>query len=276
MVFKDILVCVDASKTAASCLDVATKLADTHEAHVTALHVSSPPFAIGDFGPGGMTEVMRWQEEQARQTAARTRQEVAAAQRRSGREIEWRATAGEIPPAVQLHGRYADLVVISQGRREDDDPAATDILPQTVIMGCGRPALVVPSYGEFSRLGERVLVAWNRTREASRAVHDALPILTRAKSVQILEVNPPSGKEPHIAGADIALHLARHGVAAEVQAATVSDIETGATILSRAADLGSDLVVMGAYGHSRLRELTLGGVTRHLLRHMTVPVLMSH
>jgi nucleotide-binding universal stress UspA family protein len=93
--------------------------------------------------------------------------------------------------------------------------------------------------------------------------------------VKILEVNPARG-EPHIAGADVALHLARHGVKAEVEAATVSDIDTGATILSRLADLGCDLLVMGAYGHSRLRELALGGVTRHLLRHMTVPVLMSH
>lgn len=275
MVFKDILVCVDASKTAASCLDVATKLADTHDAHVTALHVSPPPFVMGDFGPGGATEVMAWQEKQAREVAARAEREVAAAQRRSGREIEWRAAAGDIPLTVQQHGHYADLIVVSQGRREDD-AVVTDVLPQTVIMGCGRPALVVPSYGEVARLGERVLVAWNRTREASRAVHDALPILTRAKSVQILEVNPPASTPPHIAGADIAQHLARHGVNAEVQAATVSDIDTGATILSRAADLGSDLLVMGAYGHSRLRELTLGGVTRHLLQHMTVPVLMSH
>jgi len=275
MGFKDILVYVDATKTAPACLDVATMLAAAHEAHLTALHVSPPPFVMGDFGPGGAAEVIRWQEEQTRAMAARAEQQVGAARQRSGRDIEWRRAAGEILPAVRLHGHYADIVVVSQGGREDE-PMSIDLLPETIVMGCGRPALVVPAYGTFPQLGERVLVAWNRTREAARAVHDALPILTRARTVQIVEVNPPAGSEPHVAGADIALHLARHGVKAEVEGAMVSDIDTAATILSRAADLGSDLLVMGAYGHSRLREFTLGGVTRHVLQHMTVPVLMSH
>ena len=275
MVFKDILVYVDATKSTAACLDVATKLAEANDAHLTALHVTPPPFAIGDFGPGGAAEVIRWQEEQTLQVAARAEKEVAAARQRSGRDIEWRRAAGEILPTVRLHGHYSDIVVVSQ-RGRDDEPISVDLLPETVVMGCGRPALIMPVYGNFPRLGERVLVAWNRTHEATRAVHDALPILRRAQTVQILEVNPPSSREPHIAGVDIALHLARHGVKAEVEAATVSDIDTAATILSRAADLGSDLLVMGAYGHSRLREFTFGGVTRHMLQHMTLPVLMSH
>jgi nucleotide-binding universal stress UspA family protein len=275
MVFKDILVYVDATETAPACLDVATMLAAEHDAHLTALHASPPPFIMGDFAPGGAAEVMRWQEEQTRTTAARAEQQVAAARQRSGRDIEWRRAAGDIQPIVRLHGHYADIVVVSQGGR-DDEPTSVELLPETVAIGCGRPALIVPTYGTFPRLGERVLVAWNRTREATRAVHDALPILTRAQTVQILEVNPPKGREPHISGADIALHLARHGVKAQVEGATVSDIDIGATILSRAADLGSDLLVMGAYGHSRLREFALGGVTRHVLQHMTVPVLMSH
>jgi nucleotide-binding universal stress UspA family protein len=276
MAFKDILVYVDATKVAPTCLDVATMLATAHEAHLTALHVSAPPFIMGDFGPGGAVEVIRWQEDQARHLAERAEEEVAAARRRSGREIEWRRAAGEVPATVQLHGHYADLVVVGQGSRSDDQSMVADILPESIVMGCGRPALVVPIYGKFPRVGDCVLVAWNRTREATRAVHDALPILARAKTVMILEVNPPADRQPHVAGADVALHLVRHGVKAEVEAAAVSDIEVGPTILSRAADLGADLLVMGAYGHSRLRELTLGGVTRHLLKHMTIPVLMSH
>ena len=275
MVFKDILVYVDATKSAPACLDVAAKLAEAHDAHLTALHVSSPPFVMGDFGPGGAAEVIRWQEEQTRQLAARAEKQVSEARQRGGLDIEWRRASGEILPAIRLHGHYADIVVVSQGG-DEDEPTSVDLLPETIVMGSGRPALIVPIYGKFPRLGERVLVAWNRTREATRAVHDALPLLKRAQTVQILEVNPPSGDAPHIAGVDIALHLARHGVKAQVEAATVSDIDTGATILSRAADLGSDLLVMGAYGHSRLREFTLGGVTRHVLQHMTLPVLMSH
>lgn len=276
MPFKDILAYVDATKAASTCLDVAAMLAEAHDAHLTALHVSAPPFVMADLGPGGGAEIIRWQEEQTRLMAEQAEKEVAAASQRSGREIEWRRVGGEIVPTVRLHGHYADLVVVGQGRREEDRSAVADILPETVIMGCGRPALVVPVYGRFPSVGERVLVAWNRTREAARAVHDALPILAQAKSVKILEVNPPKERAPHIAGADIGLHLARHGVKAEVEGATVSDIEVGATILSRAADLGVDLLVMGAYGHSRLREVVLGGATRHLLEHMTIPVLMSH
>ncbi len=276
MAFKDILVYVDAAKMAPICLDVATGLAEAHDAHLTALHVSPPPFVMGDFGPGGAAEVIRWQEEQAKRLAEQAEKEVAAARQRSGRAIEWRKASGEIPPTVQLHAHYADLVVVGQGRRDDDESTVADVLPETIVMGSGRPALVVPMYGKFPRLGEQVLVAWNRTREAARAVHDALPILTRAKSVKILEVNPAKEATPHLSGVDIATHLARHGVKAEVEAATVSDIEIGPTILSRAADLGVDLLVMGAYGHSRLREFVRGGATRHLLQHMTVPVLMSH
>src|SRR5262249_44560338 len=122
-------------------------------------------------------------------------------------------------------------------------------------------------------VGERVLVAWAHSREATRAVHDALPLLKLAKSVTVMEVNP----EPdHLGGADIALHLTRHGVKAEVASTTSGDINNGDAILSRAADLTADLLVMGGYGHSRLREFAFGGVTRHILEHMTLPVLMSH
>jgi nucleotide-binding universal stress UspA family protein len=107
-------------------------------------------------------------------------------------------------------------------------------------------------------------------------VHDALPLLTRAKSVTIMEVNPRPGDAPHVPGADIARHLARHGVKAEASSIAGADIDVGDMILSRLSDLGADLLVMGAYGHSRLREFAFGGATRHLLGHMTVPVLMSH
>jgi nucleotide-binding universal stress UspA family protein len=127
-------------------------------------------------------------------------------------------------------------------------------------------------------MGRNVLVAWNGSREATRAVNDALPILERAEKVTVLAVNPRKGGGDHgdIPSADIALHLARHGVKAEASQTVSNELEVGDTILSRLADFGSDLVVMGAYGHSRMRELLMGGVTRELLQHMTVPVLLSH
>jgi nucleotide-binding universal stress UspA family protein len=138
--------------------------------------------------------------------------------------------------------------------------------------------LVVPYAGRFERIGERVLVAWNASREAARAVSDSLPLLSRAKSVTVMAVNPKSGPNAHgdVPGADIALFLARHGIKTEATQVFADDVDIGDMLLSRAADLGTDLLVMGAYGRSRLTELMLGGATRQILSEMTIPVLMSH
>jgi len=121
-----------------------------------------------------------------------------------------------------------------------------------------------------------VLVAWNGSREATRAVHDALPLLRRAEKVTVLSIDPDEDAEPRLPGADVSLHLARHGVTAQAATIAGTDVAVGDLLLSYAADHDIDLIVMGAYGHTRLREVVLGGATRTLLRHMTVPVLMSH
>jgi nucleotide-binding universal stress UspA family protein len=276
MSYKDILVYADASKAAPVRFDVAAALATKYKAHLTALHVQLAPYVPVDFGAGVPAALIEWQEKFMTEQAEAAKQEVAAAQRRSGQEIEYRLVKGEMSPTALLHARYADLVVVSQSGQSAEEMTPADELPEMLVMGSGRPTLVVPRYGKFPTLGERVLVAWSRTRESTRAVHDALPFLIRAKSVTVMEVNPQDRNAPHIAGADIALHLARHNVKAEVASTTASEIEVGDAILSRAADLGADMLVMGAYGHSRMREYAFGGVTKHLLDHMTVPVLMSH
>jgi nucleotide-binding universal stress UspA family protein len=276
MAYKDILVYADAAKSAPSRLDVAALLAAKHKAHLTALHVMDPPVVPAAMIEGGLTPAIQaWQNQVMNDWAEQTKKEVAAAQRRSGQDIEWRVVKGLTVPTVLLHSRYADIVVVSQSDGDDDGMLPGDALTEEILMSAGRPELIVPRYGKFPIVGERVLVAWNRSREATRAVHDALPLLVAAKAVTIMEVNPED-REPHLAGADIALHLARHGVKAEVASTVARDIDVGDAILSRAADLGIDLLVMGGYGHSRLREYALGGVTRHMLQHMTVPVVMSH
>ena len=123
-----------------------------------------------------------------------------------------------------------------------------------------------------------MLVAWNGSREATRAANDALPILQRADRVVVLAINPGGGIDGHgeVPGADLSLHLARHGVSAEAQQVQAEDMNVGEMLLSRCADEAADLLVMGAYGRSRVRELVLGGATRHVLEHATLPVLMSH
>src|SRR5262249_16615355 len=155
---------------------------------------------------------------------------------------------------------------------------SADDLPERLILGAGRPVLVVPYAGRFERIGERVLLAWNASREATRAANDALALLERATKVTVLSVNPRRGPTGHrdIPGADIALHLARHGVRCEASSITTDEVGLDDMLLSQAADSDADLIVMGGYGHSRLGELVLGGATRHILRQITVPVLMSH
>ncbi len=276
MTYKDILVYADGSKVAATRLDVAAAIARAQGAHLTALHVKALPYVMSDFAGSFPPTVIEWQEAWSEEQATKARQAVDDAARRTGQDIEWRLVRGDAGSVSLLHSRYADLVVVSQGATESEDATVADGLPETLVMGSGRPALIVPRYGKCPTLGARVMVAWNRTREAARAVHDALPILRGAEAVTVMEVNPRTGETSHIPGAEIATHLARHGVKAEVSSTVADEIEVGDAILSRLADLGADLLVMGAYGHSRLREYAFGGATLHILRHMTVPVLMSH
>jgi nucleotide-binding universal stress UspA family protein len=166
------------------------------------------------------------------------------------------------------------LAVVGQPDESEELPPAIATLPHVLVLTAGRPVLVVPYAGKFAKIGTRVLIAWNASREAVRAVNDAMPILQRAKKVIVLSVNPT--KKDHIPGADIAAHIARHGCKVEATHTVAKDIEVGDALLGAITDYGADLLVMGAWGHSRMRELVLGGATRELMGQMTVPVLLSH
>jgi nucleotide-binding universal stress UspA family protein len=190
---------------------------------------------------------------------------------------EWRAVEGDSAEVTSVHARYADLTVL--GQVDPDHPTGASDLPEQVILGSGRPVIVVPYAGTFKTMGQHVMVAWNASREATRAVNDALPILERAARVRVVSVNPEDGPprgHGAVPGADISLHLARHGVRVETETVNADHVRVDDALLSRAFDVGADLIVMGAYGHSRLGEFVLGGATRHILRQITIPVLMSH
>jgi nucleotide-binding universal stress UspA family protein len=276
MGFKDLLVHVDMDAAAPARIEVAAHLAAAHAAHLTAVHVMAWPAIPGYIQaelPATVVDQQRRQLlERARAAEARFRER----ERQAGLRAEWRVVEGDLVAMLRLHARYADLTIVGQGVDVEDGPAELAFVPEELALGVGRPILVVPRYGTFPTVGERVVIAWNGSREATRAVNDALPLLERATKVTVLSIDPKDQPESRVPGADIALHLARHGVAAEVASIEGSDIGVGDALLSRVADLGADLIVMGAYGHSRLREMVLGGATRHLLQHMTVPVLMSH
>jgi nucleotide-binding universal stress UspA family protein len=273
MSYKTILVHLDERERASERLQLGLQLAVGFDAHLVALfaldtaHVPSHARAEG---ASVMEEIERRRRKAA---AAAAESEFRQAERRTAAKAEWRLSMDSALPAVGLSARYADLVIT--GQPEPGDSLAMAFAGD-LVLSVGRPVLFVPYAGRFSELGKRVLVAWNASREAARAVSDALPLLARADSVELVAFEPRSGDHGALPAADIALYLARHGVKATAARQSAPQIDIGSQILSRAADTSADLIVMGGYGHSRLRELVLGGVTRSMLEAMTVPVLMSH
>lgn len=279
MPIKDILVHLDGGAPAAGRLALAAGLARRHGAHLVGLFVVDviTPALGGAEGGAALAQLIDQMRNDALETGRGVEAAFAATLSREGIAGEWRLAEGATQELVALHGRYADLLVLGQADPEADATAGAAVV-SAALFGTGRPVLVVPHSGRFDAVGRRVLVGWNASREASRAVHDALPLLAGAELVTIAAVNPRRGLGAHgdEPGADIARHLARHGVTVQVEHSTAPEIGAGDILLNRAADLSADLLVVGAYGHSRLREMFLGGVTRTLLQQMTVPVLLSH
>lgn len=274
---KDILVYVDTGARAALRVDLAIRLAQRFGAHLTGLHVIPPPFVPMMTHTPIPPEIVEEQVSLFRDLAAKAEATFRTEIGRAGVPGEWRTTNGFPAELVPVHARYAALTVL--GQSDPDEPGNTPLdLPDRVALGAGGPVLVVPRAGSFADTGQRVVVAWSATREAKRAIDDAMPILAQAKQVTVLAIKPKTGPTRHgdVPGADIALYLARHGVKAEAAQVYGEDMSVPDLLLSRAADLGADLIVMGAYGHARLLELALGGTTRAILARMTVPVLMSH
>ena len=276
MSYKTILVHIDSGSHCATRVEVAVRLARQHDAHLVALHAIAPfeppGYVMAEMGPA----ILDAQKHAAAVELARSETEFTKQTTAAGfTNIEWRTAIDDPVEAMTLHARYADLVVIGQADAADGSNIAADF-PERLVLAAGRPVLILPSAGRFTSIGKRILVAWNPSREATRAVTDAIPLLRLADSVHVMAVNPKSGEHGNVPGADIGLYLARHGVRVEVKTDHGAEIDVGNELLSRAADLDADLIVMGGYGHSRLKEWVLGGATRTILESMTAPVLMSH
>jgi len=278
MAIRDILIVIDNPANVSRLLAPAAALAGGSGARVTGLYASRYPgeAAYGDIA-GWMQLVENYIE--AQRTAA------AAAEAAFRGELGAKRLSGdwiyrESDPtdnAIALAALY-DLVVLGQPEPEAEPTGALGLRPEAVVLGAGRPVLMVPYAGSFAEIGRRVMVAWSGTREAARALHDAMFALEGAEAVTVIEIEPAG--EPTEAGSvtarDVAAALVRRGIAATAQTETAGDIAIDDLLLSRAADLAADLLVMGAYGHSRLREFVLGGVSRGIFRHMTLPVLLAH
>lgn len=281
MGYKDLLVVLDAGLRARGRIELAAVLAERFEAHLVGLYplpVPQPPGELGYFDPAMLEPFFAEARQRVKDAADKVREQFEQATKLRSVSAEWRLIPEGAEADPVLHARYCDLAILGQLDPDRAEPEATGLHPEQVVLASGRPVLVVPYAGHFDKVGRRIVIGWNATREAARAVNDAMPLLATAEVVTVLTIDARESLRGHgqLPGVDISLHLAHHGVKAQLEQTVSADLSVGDVLLSRAADLGADLLVMGAYGHSRLRELLLGGATRTLLRNMTIPVLMSH
>ena len=257
--------------------DFAISVADAFEAHVLGVAFVYDPVIPGSVMGGIPPEFI---ESQRRESENKVQQAIARFEqvaKRVGVAYETRTLNASIAGAADRLGHLArrfDLVIVGQPERER--AAAAEVVDEGVLFDSGRPVMFVPYIQKSGLKLDRVMLCWDGSRAATRAINDAMPFLEKAKQVELVIVSSKAGKANELTGADMGQHLARHGLKVEVKRITSPDIDVTSTILSYAADSSADMIVMGGYGHSRLREFILGGVTRGLLETMTVPTLMSH
>lgn len=280
MSYRTILVYVNDSRHTAERVRLAAGIAMRFNAHLIGTAATALPSEF--YYPGvvaegaGLAAYLQLMKERAEGSLAVFE---AQARKLGVASVEKRVVDDEAGSGVGMQARYCDLVVIGQADPDESLPDVRDDVPQYVVLNSGHPVLVVPYAGHFDNVGKRVLIAWDASMEATRAVTFSLPLLKQADVVQVVVFNPQRGRDAHgdNPGADIALYLARHGVKVEVSRQTTdTDIDIANALLSHAADFGADLLVMGGYGHSRFREVLLGGVTETILKSMTIPTLMAH
>lgn len=279
MSYKTLTVHLDTSACANARLSLALKLARTYGARLDGLFATFEPSPREFYVMAGTADYYDAHRKLRAEQRAAIERLFHAELARAQVEGAWVTTEGNPITAVTQRSRTVDLTIVGQTDLDDAEAYVADHFAETVVLGAGGPVLVVPCTGHVVPVGKRVLVAWNGSREAARAVHDAIPFITRAAHVTIAAASSTftSGASQASCTA-LAAMLARHG-------ATTVDIArfdrsapetTGEALLSHAADGGFDLLVMGAYGHARLQEMVLGGATRTVLATMTLPVLMSH
>lgn len=280
MTYKTILVHVDQSRHAEKRFKIAAELALAENAHLIGAAMTGISRFV--YQPDGKLDladsVVATQVEaltgKAKEALSQFKEFL---KKMPALSYEARLVNDEPEGGLALQARYADLVVVGQTDADESSPGILSDLPEYVMLNCARPVLIVPNKEKIESFGVKVLLAWDGSLEATRAFTNAIPLLQRAEKVTVGILNPSAapgihGEEP---GADIGLYLARHGIKIDVaNVQTKFDIASALLLLSQ--DLGSDLIVMGGYGHTRFREVLLGGATLSMLRKMTVPVLISH
>ena len=288
MTYKTVLLHVDDSASRGARIDAAASIAQACGGHLTGVALTGVSRLLYQHQPDldadpNLALHLNFLRERAARALDGFEQQVRAAGVAS---FEQRVVDDEAAGGMSLLASYADLVVISQYNAKDKSPSVMRDFPAYVLLHSGRPVLIVPYAPPLPLLAppaaaRNVLISWNASKEASRAVSAALPLLQRAGQVHvaIFDAQVHAAEHGEQPGAELLQYLARHGVDARVHLLDGGGVrrgDIGEALLSQAADLSADLLVMGAYGHSRLRETILGGVTRTILQSMTIPVLMAH
>jgi nucleotide-binding universal stress UspA family protein len=275
--FKDIIVNLSAGKSGKMVGDYAISVASRLEAHITGFAIAFVP-NIQRAGTAYLSVEKIEALQRDNEAAAGTIVEgFAAATASAGISAEKRILRANLSDAAAQFGRIArrfDLAIV--GQVEPDGSPVQTMVCESTLFESGRPMIIVPYIQTAPLKLDRIMVCWDGSRPAARAIADAMPLLKRAGYIEVVSVTSERGKHDEIEGADIGHHLARHGLKVDVTRITRGELDVEDVLLSHAADSDADFMVMGGYGHSRLREFVLGGVTRNMLRTMTVPTLMSH
>lgn len=281
MSWKDVLVIVSEAEADEPALALGEALAkQADKCHLAAAFLTPLPDEPLAYEPTVVAGVWAELLGRARADAEAERKKVEARLGRSGVPCELRnaeALSRDLGRVAAVHARYADVAVLT---RPTEGPGADlrEEIIEGVLFHSGRPAMIAPPGWTGPSIGKRVVVAWDASREATRALSEADDILESAEAVTVITVDAKPkmfghGDQP---GANIAAHLQRRGLPATVRNVDSMGRSASLAILEEATRLNADLVVMGGYAHSRLRELVFGGATRELLRAATVPILMAH
>jgi nucleotide-binding universal stress UspA family protein len=274
---KDIIVNLSVTKNGSTVGNYAVSVAAALQAHLTGIaFIYDPIVPISGTGyiPADVIESQRADNETAAEAAIK---EFTAATDRAGISAEPQMLSASLTGAGDQFARMArrfDLVIVGQAQPEMS--TMEQVIGETTLFESGRPMIMVPYIQKAPFKTGNVMICWDGSRTAARAVADAIPILGKSSRIEIVSVTSERGKEDEIEGADIGQHLARHGLKVDVHRISKGNIDVADALLSHAADSAADLMVMGGYGHSRLREFVLGGVTRSIFESMTLPVLLSH
>ena len=275
---KDIVTNLSLRNSRDVAMDFAVSTAAAFDAHLAGIAFVYEPIIPAMVDMYGMPpEVIESQRVENENMAKAALGRVEDAARGAALSAEPRMVDAQVATAP---GRFADIArrfdLSVLGQPEPDQPTLDRLMIEAALFDTGRPMLVVPYIQRTGLKLDHIMLAWDGSRSAARAAGDALPFIRRGKLVEIVIVASDGAKSDEMPGADIAQHLARHGAKVELNRIVTTETDVANTILSHAADSSADFLVMGGYGHSRLREFILGGVTREILTSMTIPTLMSH